>query len=436
MSRTRSIISRFPDFYPATERDSVFYKFIEIFGRTLDQVELDLLAVMRSHWVESADNEGSQGFDTAKKGDLDKIFSLYLENLGGTSQLKQQGRRSGPEGQEDDALYRERIRGLIEVLKSGASTREGIITIVAANLGIVGESPEAQAARQQIHIIEFLPELRPVDLGPVVLSQIYTIDNPNDSTINNVRLRLRKDFPAPLYEPQFVNVDTGMSVRYAGGVTGGDELAFFANGTAFLNGVVVPIQGTLPPLLQGKNRLRVEALVGVAEGRFDQALFDFAAFEAEQLQAIGSFDREGSNFDAAVFAYDTPAVDVELTFLKLTPGAFMVRIPWDIPGFTDKFDELSDPPRNQIKYIVDKVKAAGVFSVIAYEKRFEEAHDLSSALTVKRPFIEEHAAEEGDFSMGSVQVPYPGGLHHAMADSLITSGVFDYTSFDSLNRFA
>ena len=119
MGRTSSITNRLPDFYKSGEGESVLHRFIDIFGRTLDQAELDLLKVMRAHWVDTADNEDSRGFNTAQKGDLDKIFSLYLENLGGTSQLKQTERRDGPEGLEDDARYRERIKGLINVLKSG-----------------------------------------------------------------------------------------------------------------------------------------------------------------------------------------------------------------------------------------------------------------------------------------------------------------------------
>lgn len=437
MSRTSGIIQRLPGFYPAGEPASAFYRFVRMFGQTLDAAELDLLAVMRAHWMESADNQGSQGLGTAHKGDLDKIFTLYLEALGGTSRLRQSGRRSGPAGLEDDALYRERIRGLIEVLRGGASTREGIITIVAANLGIVGNDPAAVAAREQIRIVEFLPEPRPVDFGQVALYDSFQVTNLNlTPTRPDIRLRLREDFPVPLYNPRIVNVGSGVSVGFDGDLAAGDVLSFFANGTAFLNGVVVAVQGALPALLPGINQLRIEAAVGLDQGRFDQVEFDLAVFEQDQLSPIGVFDQPFARFDDAMFAITIPAFDVQMTFLKLTPGSFMVRIPWDIPGFTDNFDELGDHPRNQIKYIVDKVKAAGVLSVIAYEKRFAESHAVTDALTVQRAFTEEHVAEEADFSVGSVQAPYPGGLQHEMSDALIVSGAFDYTRFDSLNGFS
>jgi len=146
--KTRNIIGRFPDFYTRDE-DSVFARFVELFGQVLADAETDLKSVMLAHWVDKASNTGSQGLDSAQKGDLDKIFTLYLESLGGTSQLRQ----------ADDALYRKRIKGLIQVLMRGASTLDGIKTIVAANLGILEDAShsarDVQAARNTIRIVEF-----------------------------------------------------------------------------------------------------------------------------------------------------------------------------------------------------------------------------------------------------------------------------------------
>jgi hypothetical protein len=437
MSRALGIIQRFPDFFQSGDPASVFYRFVRTFGQTLDRAELDLLDVMRAHWVGTANNEGSRGLGTAQKGDLDRIFSLYLEALGGTSRLAQSGRRSGPEGIEDDALYRERIRGLIQVLKEGASTREGLVTIAAANLGIVGNDPAAVAAREQIRIVEFLPEPRPVDFDGVVLFEAIQVENLNIvPTVPEIRLAVRPELPFTLHAPRVVHRDSGAAVGFAGSIGAGDVLSFFANGTAFLNGVVVPMQGSVPALLPGKNRLRIEAATGVGGGAFDASVFDAALFDAAQIQPLGVFDDPSGKWDEARFQITEPACDLRLTFIKLTPGSFMIRIPWDIPGFTDHFDELRDHPRNQIKYIFDRVKAAGVFSVIAYEKRFTETHASADTLIVQRAFPEPHLIEEGHFSLGSVQMPYPGGLQHELSDALLTSGVFDYSSFDSLNGFA
>lgn len=439
MGRTKSIIRRFPDFYQSQDVENTFYQFIQVFGQTLDQVEADLFKVMRAHWVDTADNENSKGFNTSQKGDLDKIFTLYLENLGGTSLLKQVNRQDGEDGENDD-LYRDRIMGLIKVLRHGASTTEGIITIVAANLGILGDDKPAVDARQKIRIVEFLPEPFTVDLGELMLFETFAVKNPNViSTTPEIRVQLRDDLPIPLINPRIVNLNTGQYVQYNGTVNKQDTLSFFSDGTAFLRGEVVPIEGHTPSLQPGVSLWRFEALLGLAEGRFDRSLFDSSTFEQERLNQVGVFDLPGSHFDEAVFAFESATITLSMTFSKLTPASFMVRIPWDIEGYTDNFDEYGDHPRNQIKYIVDKVKAAGVFAVIAYEKTFSIKHEMDDSLEIhgqRKPFIEEHEIKEDNFDIGSLQVPYSGGLEHEIIDNLVTSGVFDYTTFDSLNTFA
>ncbi len=431
MSRATSLIRRLPDFYDSGESRNLFHRLTAVFGETLDQVEKDLLRVMRSHWVDTADNEGSRGLNTTQKGDLDKIFTLYLENLGGTSRLKQHDRRGGAEG-DDDALYRTRIRGLIEVLRHGASTREGIVAVVAANLGIVGDSAKARAARERIRVVEFLPEPMALPSRALALYEGFTVDNPNVvATTPEIRLRFRKDLPVPLLNPRLENLTTGGRVGYGASVAPGNELAFFADGSALLDGVEVPVEGAVPASPPGRSEWRFEAEIGIDEGRFDRTLFDFASFEEKRIDPIGVFD--ASPFDQSVFAFRQKAVDLEMTLTRLTPASFMVRIPWDIPGYTESFDQLGDPPRNQIKYIVDKVKAAGVLAVIVYEKTLTESHEAEIQLTVQRPLREEHLHEEADFNVGSIQKNL---LEHEMSDQMVTSGVFDLTGFDSLNTFA
>ena len=358
---------------------------------------------------------------------MDRIFALYLENLGGTSQLKQVDRPSGEDGHKSDAIYRTRIKGLINVLKSGASTKEGIIAIVAANLGIVGEDEDAIAARNQIQILEFLPEPQTTPYSLPLLEE-FVVENPNAvETLPEIRIRIgiTSDLPLRLTNPRIVNLTNGKFAEYEGTVGRDDVLSFFPNQTASLNGVPIPIKGETPPLVPGESSCRFEALIGRAQARFDRTLFDFSLFQEEDL--------EPPNQDQI----DVINIDIKITLSKLTPGSFMVRIPWDIPGFTEKLDELKDRPREQIKYIVNKVKAAGVFAVIAYEKRFAEIHELEDlglkGDAQRQPLQEEHMTQEANFDISSKQML---GIVHEMSDALTTSGVFDYTQFDSLNTFA
>ena len=414
----------------------MLYRLVSVFGAQADLAEEDLIQVMRSHWVNRANNEGSKGFDTAEKGDLDRIFALYVEALGGTSLLRQQGRREGPDGLIDDKLYRERIKGLIRVLRDGASTKAGIVAIVAANLGIVGDSDEAVAARQMIRVEEFLPQQAPTQTFQLALFQEFLVENPNYVQVTpQVGIRVKPGLPTGLVNPTLKNLQTGEFSRYNGTLQAGEELVFLTDGTALLDGLPVPLTGPSPQLNPGTSQLRIEAGMGMPAGRFDADRWDYARFDVAQVVVPGTFNQ--SYFDEAIFTDGSPIITVNIAMVSYTPGTFMVRIPWDIAGYTEQLDTLPDKPREQIRFIVNKVKAAGTFGVITYEKYFSEEHEHAAALTLADTMpMENHVHEELDFMVETVTTPYPGGLNHAMNDALVLNGMFDKTTFDSLNTFA
>ena len=570
MSRTDQIISRFPDFYGSGDTGNLFYRFIGVFASMLDDAEEELLRVMRTHWVNTADNQGSKGFDASEKGDLDKILALYLESLGGTALLKQGKRRSGEEGKADDALYRTRIMGLIQVLKNGASTRAGIIDIVAANLGIVPDLPYAAEAHDSIGIIEFLPETVSSS-APFQIPLYQEIPFNNLSPVVAVpefRLEFLSSMPAPLIQPRITNTLTGESIRYNGTVTPGDSLYFLSDGTGLFRGQPFVPEGslTLPP---GISKLRLEAEVGIPEGSFDTAFFDYSQFDEATVREAGIFN--AAHFDDSIFSYTVNVAMLEVRYNRLFPGSFMVLIPWDIPGFsanitltqhslnrlaafelpqslldalssssllnkefetkeaffaalaplvetqtiaiqlsrkkvtdltlfglpatliakaltllnpvsetvhydrlldlfndlaplkdvekkmlyaalgtlldngsplavvlreclfTDKYARFNISPRGQIKTIVDRVKAAGVYAAIAFEKRFHEDQQLGEhrGLVVEQtPYDQEMI--ESNFDITSTQGTRE---QQEISESFSASGVFDYTGFDSLNTF-
>ncbi|MEM1167571.1 MAG: hypothetical protein AAGJ08_00375 [Cyanobacteria bacterium P01_H01_bin.35] len=119
---------------------------------------------------------------------------------------------------------------------------------------------------------------------------------------------------------------------------------------------------------------------------------------------------------------------------KQTPGIFHAIVPWHIKGFTDKFAEVEDHPRSQISAIVNRVKAAGVKVVISYQQEFEETHEISDRLIIQgeriwneqQPQLESNLKFNSEQSLTEVQ---------EMSDSITFSGVFDFTEFDSHNRF-
>lgn len=400
MSGQKRIASHFPHFFRSGDTSNLFYRFLEVFGGELDEAENRLIQVMRAHWVDTADNIGSKGFDTASKGDLDKIFALYIENLGGTSLLKQINRREGEEGLLDDAIYRERIKGIIQVLLGGASNREGLREIVAANLGIYGNSPEAQTARQLIEIIEYLPTEFTTPTYTVELFEEVVVVNPNPSpaptSIKVTVLKLPPGFN--LLNVRVTDVTTGLTVELvenpAGPIPGGTTFDIAADGTATQDGTT-PINllptTFLPALPTGASVWRVEAVVG----QYHES----------------TYDPGNHTFDTAVFGPDLPIFNLEFSFVKFQPATFMVRISWDLPVYGPVLDALPEKPRYMIPFIVNKVKAAGVLGVVAYRKDFQEVHTM----------MDELRTEEQDFSFQEQQ---------PMQDQLLIGGVYDVARYD------
>lgn len=506
MSRTHNIISRLPHFYQSGEIYNHLYLLAGVFAALLDEAEEDLLRVMRSHWVNTADNEGSKGLDASVKGDLDKILALYLENLGGTSLLRQTNRGTGDAGIEADRVYRERMKGLIEVILGGPSTKSGLIEIVSANLGILGNDPAARLAREQIRIVEFLPETRSASHTGVRLLDRIAVHNPNpDDTPAEIVVKVLH-ISFPLVRPRVIHAGSGAYWQYPGTISANNELIFFRDGTGLYRGLPFTAQtgGGGLAFQPGDNEFFLDAGIGSAAGAFDETLFDYSLFDQGEDFPVGLFDQ--SLFDEAVFVPTDPIADIKVSLDKLHPASFAIVVPWDSPGYTVKFrfkaslparledsglvpppvlaqlallenEEQSDManvlqalsaideehlhavlqmlleeveptedlfktlavnPRSQIKYIVNKVKAAGVFAVVTYEKRFVETHDIEDMLRLEgqmRAFEENHEMEEHNFDLASIQQPYPGGLNHELDDNLLLSGVFDFTGFDSMNGF-
>ncbi|HWK88981.1 MAG TPA: hypothetical protein VNP72_03275, partial [Longimicrobium sp.] len=323
--------------------------------------------------------------------------------------------------------YRERLLGLIQVLRRGAATPAGILDIVAANLGIVGDGPEVEAARGLIEVQEFDPRQKAFYEGQVGFWEVFSItsDNPGASAprvqvtvldrdgIDLANLRLRDD-------------RTDHAVLYPGRLHAGDKL-LLEGGTVLLNGVAPPaaLLGTVPELPRGTSRWKLDA---------DVVVFGEEAGD-ERGVPVGRFDMPvGATFDGAALAPEGPIARVEVFSYRHTPGVFKVVIPWNIPGFTDKFD-AEDHPRQQILPLVNRVKAAGVQALVAYREVFTETHDVDEGLRLAvagRLLAETHETADA-YRMESRQ---NAAEDQDQQDALVVNGVFDYTTFDSLNTLA
>src|SRR5215207_5751060 len=85
----RGILLRLPHFYAPDAAGSLLLDVVDTAGRAMERAESDLYRVLRAHHVETAEDDSAEGYTAPleQRGDLDRILALYLEVLGGTSQL-------------------------------------------------------------------------------------------------------------------------------------------------------------------------------------------------------------------------------------------------------------------------------------------------------------------------------------------------------------
>ncbi len=302
MNRVDAILARFPHFYRSGDAATVLQKFLKVFAQELDLAEEALLRVMYAHWVTTADNTPSKG---NSKGDLDRILALYLESLGGTSLIKQGFRRSDPaEGAEDDTLYRNRAMSIINVLRNGAVTRQGILDIVAANLGVADDMPYQAVAKSQIQIIEYLPSLvvSGQDQRNKQNIQLFTpfeihcqsdVDTYPEFYLTFGTADSQQTLPS-LFNIRLLNMDTGDSVLFEGEVKAGDVLVFLAETGAILRHKHYPTKGKVT-LAYGVNRFYMEADYGKNQTNFIP--YPFAQFDANVSlgEALFAVDNNSNN---------------------------------------------------------------------------------------------------------------------------------------------
>ncbi|CCI23593.1 phage tail family protein [Microcystis aeruginosa] len=401
-------------------------------------------------------------------------------------------------------VYRKRLERLIDVLKSGASTKEGIVKIVAANLGMSTDDSQEikpweyhlfdipitlesslskltvpaelqqvfrkkglilafgttivleksqqcwlltdasqgqvyrifkkngtlKVYRQLIRVIEFFPELVRHDeykIHPHI--DKFDVQNPNAVPaipIIQIKILDNRENPqgslSPLTNIVLKNLTNNQSIKYEASLNINEILLILPDGSAMVNGVTIPkpaLVGTMPSLPLGQSEWSIEADIGNPQVTFDYTLFDFSLFESNATNSITSEEQAKSY-----------SLEVTFSFYQITPGGFTVKIPWQIPGYSDRFDESLDHPRHQIQSLIEKVKASGICAKIAYEQQFQEDHQIQEKLLFqgKGKFSEDHNITD-EFDGRSQQSLRS---EQEMSDTFLTSAVFDYTYFDTI----
>ena len=400
-------------------------------------------------------------------------------------------------------VYRKRLERLIDVLKSGASTKEGIVKIVAANLGmstddsqeikpwesylfdipitlepslskltvpaelqqvfrekglilafgttivleksqqcwlltdasqgqvyrILKKNGTLKVYRQLIRVIEFFPEL--VFHKYTIHPHIDKFDVQNSNAVPGIpaiqiKILDNRNNPqgslSPLTNIVLKNITNNQSIKYEASLNINEILLILPDGSAMVNGVTIPkppLVGAMPSLPLGQSEWSIEADIGNPQVTFDRTLFDFSLFEKTENNPLKS-EQQAKSY----------SLEVTLSFYHVTPGGFTVKIPWQIPGYSDRFDESLDHPRNQIQSLIEKVKASGICAKIAYEQQFQEDHQIQEKLLFqgKGKFSEDHNITD-EFDGRSQQSLRS---EQEMSDTFLTSAVFDYTYFDTI----
>ncbi|GCL50226.1 hypothetical protein NIES3804_17930 [Microcystis aeruginosa NIES-3804] len=410
-------------------------------------------------------------------------------------------------------VYRKRLQRLIDVLKSGASTQEGIVKIVAANLGMSTDNNEEikpwesylfdipitlesslskltvpaelqqafrekglilafgttivleksqqcwlltdasqgqvyrifkkngtlKVYRQLIRVIEFFPELVRHEYTihphphphphPHIDNDKFNVKNPNAvPAIPAIQIKIldNRENPqgslSPLTNIVLKNLTNNQSIKYEASLNINEILLLLPDGSAMVNGVTIPkppLVGAMPSLPLGQSEWSIEADIGNPQVTFDRTLFDFSLFEKTENNPLKS-EQQAKSY----------SLEVTFSFYHVTPGGFTVKIPWQIPGYSDRFDESLDHPRHQIQSLIEKVKASGICAKIAYEQQFQEDHQIQEKLLFqgKGKFSEDHNITD-EFDGRSQQSLRS---EQEMSDTFLTSAVFDYTYFDTI----
>ena len=316
--------------------------------------------------------------------------------------------------------YQKRLRAIIEVLKNGASTKKGIIDIVAANLGIFDNDSQSIKARKLIRIEEYDPKETHFAKKKINIYDKFIVKNNNpEQETPGIRITMLKSDIEKISDITISDGNKDFSINVE--MKSGDQL-ICERDYITLNGVEV----------KKSYKGSFLSLNGYEEKEW--------SFEAKVLckddntfKDLARYSR-GHSFDKKLFAGDENVVNIEVLSYKLTPGRFKVIIPWNIEGYTNKFTDSKDHPRHQILPMINTVKAFGVKAEVAYEQNFKETHEHKDkiGIAVKGDLLNTEHEISDTLSVESRQ---KSKEVHEIKDNLKITGVYDYTRFDSANKF-
>jgi len=311
---TQRIIERLPSFYGAWNPDSLLYRLVDAFGMRLDEAEKDLLAGMKSHWV-----------DTASSVDLEQLAAIY-------GLAKRRG--------EEDADFRRRVKAALLEYKGGG-TVAAILSLTGAYLG---------AREGEVELIDNPPlpvtvekHLRSGDTWAMgsngvddCLPEISLFVEPVNMYFDVAKF---DDSPLPLdvTNPVITNLDTKESVGFKGVIRGGQELVI-SGGRAKLDGssVTSSLTSRAVPMATRKE----------CRWRYSESL----------EETIGTYDV--GTFDKSMFEINVAAVRLKLSWVARQLSTFEVKV-------RNEALIRSGLSLDDVKRFLGRVKALGVEAVVS-----------------------------------------------------------------------
>lgn len=218
----------------------------------MDEMEKDLVSIMRAHWV-----------DTARGDDIDKLGALFAIQ-----------RNEG----ESDSDYSNRLKMAILSFKGGG-TVDAIQMLVRITLGL----PPNYSAEI-------------VENPPVKLKRTWTVSSGHEWLVNprNIRdtvpeITITVDTEnATVTDPTLTNITTGKTITFKGDISYGDSLRI-GNDRAMLNGEdrTDRLSTTgFPGLPRKKSKWQYTEYKGANTGTFDQTGFDDSVFVIDITSSV------------------------------------------------------------------------------------------------------------------------------------------------------
>jgi hypothetical protein len=284
--RAEKIASRLPHFYISWDKSSTISSFVSSAGKTMDETEKELVSIMRSHWVDTANGE-----------DLDRLGALFSIERG--------------KG-EQDGDYRGRLKTAIISYKGGGTLN---------------------SIRMMTRIVLGLPSDAPVEINenpPAAMKKTWKVRangewkvDPRSIVDVEPEITIALDTKgAKISDPTITNVDTGDSLTFKGELNYGDVLKI-GKGHATVNGVDETRRlSVAKPMAMPRRKMRWQytEAIGANLGVFDRALFDKSVFAVDITSSI-TF--EWTAFQPATFEILVPKATLDKSGVK---AAYIQRL--------------------------------------------------------------------------------------------------------------